>query len=284
MAVSRKLRIAVSVVLGLLAVALTLLYTASVRDEAQATQREAMASYGGDVVRVCVATRDIEPGDAIDESNATVEDWVSSLLPSDAYGSIKEVLGKTATGRIPKRAVLSPLYFAENKHGLDVPEGMVAVSVASDAEHALGGTLERGDEVDVYISKDSIADRLTTAQVLDTSALAQGGGDITWVTLAVRPESVCELLSAASKAMVTLAASNGVVDGADLDGSTVTGETATAGESTGTAAAGSTTAGAAGGDDSEDGSGGDSAAEQTASEAEGDGKDDSKAKDKGEDA
>ncbi len=274
MAVSRKLRIAVSVVLGLLAVALTLLYAASVRDEAQATQREAMASYGGDVVRVCVATRDIEPGDAIDESNATVEDWVSSLLPSDAYGSIKEVLGKTATGRIPKRAVLSPLYFAENKHGLDVPEGMVAVSVASDAEHALGGTLERGDEVDVYISKDAIADRLTTAQVLDTSALAQGGGDITWVTLAVRPESVCELLSAASKAMVTLAASNGVVDDAGLDGSTAAGETATAGES-----AGSTTAGAAGGDDSEGGSVGDSAAEQTASEAEGDGKDDSKAED-----
>lgn len=206
----RKPRIVASVALGLLAVAMTWWYTASVRDEAQAVQREAMASYGGDVVRVCVATRDIEPGDAIDESNVTVEDWVSSLLPSGAYESIKEIVGKTATGRIPKRAVLSPVYFAESEHGLDVPEGMVAVSVASDAEHALGGTLERGDEVDVYVSKDAIANRLASAQVLDTSALAQGGGDITWVTLAVGPESVCELLSAASKAMVTLAASNGV--------------------------------------------------------------------------
>lgn len=214
----RKPRIVVSVVLGLLAVAMTWWYTASVRDEAQAVQREAMASYGGDVVRVCVATRDIEPGDAIDESNVTVEDWVSSLLPSGAYESIKEIVGKTATGRIPKRAVLSPVYFAESEHGLDVPEGMVAVSVASDAEHALGGTLERGDEVDVYVSKDAIANRLASAQVLDTSTLAQGGGDITWVTLAVEPESVCELLSAASRAMVTLAASNGAVAGAQVAG------------------------------------------------------------------
>lgn len=226
----RKPRIVVSVVLGLLAVAMTWWYTASVRDEAQAVQREAMASYGADVVRVCVATRDIEPGDAIDESNVSVEDWVSSLLPSGAYESVKEIVGKTATGRIPKRAVLSPVYFAESEHGLDVPEGMVAVSVASDAEHALGGTLERGDEVDVYVSKDAIANRLATAQVLDTNALAQGGGDITWVTLAVQPKNVCELLSAASKAMVTLAASNGAAvadtQAADAEGDASTEEQA----------------------------------------------------------
>ncbi len=210
----RKTRIIASVLLGLVAAALTCWYTMSVRNEAQEAQREAMASYGGDVVRVCVATRDIEPGEAIDESNVGVEDWVSSLLPSGAYTSVSDIAGKAACSRIPKRAVLSPAYFETSASALDVPAGMVAVSVASDAEHALGGTLERGDTVDIYISKDAITDRLVTAQVLDTSALQAGGGEITWVTLAVEPERVCELLSAASKALVTLAVSNGSTEGA----------------------------------------------------------------------
>ncbi len=210
----RKTRIIASVLLGLAAAVLTCWYTMSVRNEVQEAQREVMASYGGDVVRVCVATRDIEPGEAIDESNVSVEDWVSSLLPSGAYTSVSDIAGTTAYSRIPKRAVLSPAYFEVSASGLDVPAGMVAVSVASDAEHALGGTLERGDTVDIYISKDAITDRLVTAQVLDTSALQAGGGEITWVTLAVEPERVCELLSAASKALVTLAVSNGSAEDA----------------------------------------------------------------------
>mgnify|MGYP000388139028 CR=1 FL=1 len=67
---------------------------------------------------------------------------------------------------------------------VQVPRGTVAISVASDAEHAVGGSLARGDEVDVYVADASVADRLTRAEVLDTSVLADGGGDLSWVTLA----------------------------------------------------------------------------------------------------
>ena len=207
-AVKRKARLLASVAFGLAAATLTFWYTSAVRDEAEAVRREAMVSYGGDVVRVCVATRDIEPGEAIDDSNVAVEDWVSTLLPAGAATSVKEVTGQTAISRIPKRAVISPVYFEAKKSSLEVPDGKVAVSVASDAEHALGGTLERGDTVDVYISKDSISNRLASAQVLDTSALETNGGEVAWVTLAVDPERVNELLAAASRGMVTLAVSN----------------------------------------------------------------------------
>lgn len=202
----RRTRIILSVASGFLAAALTLGYVATVKSEAKAAQQEALESYGGDVTRVCVATRQIEPGDVIDEGNVAVEDWVSSLLPPDAATSISQVAGKVATTRIARRSVVCPMHFESNDDTLDVPSGSVAVSVASDAEHALGGALERGDEVDVYVSKDALADRLCEAQVLDTSALQAGGGDITWVTLAVAPDRVCELLSAASRAPVTLAA------------------------------------------------------------------------------
>lgn len=213
-AVRRKTRIILSVVSGVLAAALTLGYATQMKSEAEKARQDALESYGGDVTRVCVATRQIEPGDVIDEGNVAVEDWVSSLLPPDAATSISQVAGKVATTRIARRSVVCPVHFeSTDNDALDVPAGSVAVSVASDAEHALGGALERGDNVDVYISKDALADRLCAAKVLDTSALQAGGGDITWVTLAVSPDRVCELLSAASRAPVTLAAAGSGVQG-----------------------------------------------------------------------
>lgn len=202
----KKTRVVVSVASGLLAALLTCWYVTSVREEAQVRQREAIESYGGDVTRVCVATRDIEPGELIDDGNVAVEDWISSLLPSDAYTSMEEAAGKTATSRIPKRAVVSAAYFAEMRVGsLEVPDGMVAVSVASDEEHALGGAIKAGDRVDVYASRNSVADLLLSAQVLDTSATRIEGAALSWVTLGVEPERVPELLAATSQGMVTIA-------------------------------------------------------------------------------
>ena len=60
--------------MGLLAAVLTCWYVTSVREEAQVRQRETIESYGGDVTRVCVATRDIEPGERIDDGSVAVED------------------------------------------------------------------------------------------------------------------------------------------------------------------------------------------------------------------
>lgn len=202
--VKRRTRIALSVVSGVAAAIAALLYASSVQAEAQKAQQEALARYGGEVVSVCVATRDIEPGDVMDESCVANEEWIASLLPPDAVTSLDDVLGKTATSSIPRRSVLSPQYFKRDEKAVSVPSGKVAVSVASDAEHAVGGALVRNAVVDVYVSRDAVADRLVRARVLDTSAIANGGGDISWVTLAVDPASVRELLSATTKGMVTL--------------------------------------------------------------------------------
>ena len=211
----KKARVVVSVAMGLLAAVLTCWYVTSVREEAQVRQRETIESYGGDVTRVCVATRDIEPGERIDDGSVAVEDWVSSLLPSDAFTSMEEVAGKTATSRIPKRAVVSAAYFIEKPVGsLEVPDGMVAVSVASDEEHALGGAIKAGDRVDVYASRDSVADLLLSAQVLDTSSERLGGAELSWVTLGVEPERVPELLAVTSQGMVTIATGGAFSSGA----------------------------------------------------------------------
>lgn len=200
----RLTRIALSITSGVAAAAIALLYVSSVRAEVERAQEEARARYGGELASVCVASRDIEPGEVLDEGNVTVEEWVTSLLPAGASTQVAEVAGKTATSRIPKNAVVSPLYLMQDEGGVEVPAGKVAVSVASDEEHSVGGLVSAGDTVDVYVSKDAVADRLTEAQVLDTSTEATGGGQLSWVTLAVKPESVRELLAAVSRGSITL--------------------------------------------------------------------------------
>ncbi len=211
----RKKRLALSALAGFAAAAIALMAIGDVRAEAARTEQEALARYGGDLTAVCVATRGIDPGERIDEGNVEVVEWVSSMLPVDAVTSLKDAVGKTSTSRIPAGAPLSSVYFERRESALEIPQGKVAVSVSSDAEHAVGGVLERGEIVDVYLSRDALADRLAQAEVLNTSTLANGGGDVSWVILAVDPEAVKELLAAASQGTVWL-----VIPNADVEGGT----------------------------------------------------------------
>lgn len=208
----RRTRLMLSALSGVAAAALFMLYASGVRVEAEQERRETIERFGGELVSVCVALRDIEPGEEIDEGNVAVEEWASSLLPADALTSLSASVGKTATSRIPKRAPLSGVYFERREDAASVPKGKVAVSVPSGAERAVGGALERGDSVDVYVTNGSVADRLTSAEVLDTSVLAEGGGDLAWVTLAVDPSAVRELLAATSAGAVSLVAPGDGVD------------------------------------------------------------------------
>lgn len=209
---NRKTRLAISILSGLAAAAIVLLYVSSVRAEAAAAQEEALEKYDDDLVSVCVATRDIDPGEVIDDENTHVEEWLSSMLPADAITSLSDAVGQTATSHIPENSVLSSVYFERDDGSIEVPDGMVAVSVACDDEHAVGGALSEGDWVDVYVSKSGVSDLLCSAQVLDSNALADGGGDLEWVMLAVDSSAVEELLAAISSGTITL-----VVPGSGVD-------------------------------------------------------------------
>lgn len=202
----RGTRVLISLACGVLAAACAFLYASDVRAEAERAHEETLARYGGDTVSVCVATREIEPGETLMEGDVSLEEWVSSMLPRDAETSVRDVAGKTVTSHIPEGAVICSAYFKRDADALDVPSGMVAVSVPADEEHAVGGAILPGDRVDVYVSKDGIADRLCDAQVIDTSARMAGteGADITWVTLALEPERVAEVLAATARGSISL--------------------------------------------------------------------------------
>lgn len=213
----RGVRLAISVASGILALVLASWYGASIRAEAARERQELLAAYGGDVVSVCVATRDVNAGELIDEGDIELAEWVAGFLPADSATSVDEVVGKRATSNIPARAVLCPVYFQERGGALEVPEGMVAVSVPVDSAHAAGGTLAYGDTVDVYLAGTGIADCICRAQVIATSADEASGtsADLSWVTIAVAPDRVSELLAATAKGSINLVVPGSEVKGLD---------------------------------------------------------------------
>ena len=200
----RRKRLLISAMAGIIAAVVSYAAISDARREADRVKREAMEQYGGDLIAVCVASREIEPGEKIDEGNTTVTEWASTLLPAGSIEGLSDAVGRTATARIPAHAPLAEAYFKHEEGAVDVPRGMVAVSVASDCEHAVGGAIERGERVDVYAQGDALADKLASAKVIDSNVLSAGGGDVQWVTLAIRPSEVRELLAATSRGMVTL--------------------------------------------------------------------------------
>lgn len=141
---NKSKRIAISLVAGVLAAALCMVYGSSIRSQAEQAQAETLAKYGGDRVEVCVAARDIDAGETLDETNVITQEWLASLLPRDAATELRQVRGDVTTSRIPKNAVICDVYTKAESHTLEVPKGKVAVSVAVDAEHSVGGRHGRG--------------------------------------------------------------------------------------------------------------------------------------------
>ena len=203
---NKSKRIAISLATGVLAAALCMAYGSSIRSQADQAQAETLAKYGGDRVKVCVAARDIDAGETLDETNVITQEWLTSLLPRDAATELRQVRGDVTTSRIPKNAVVCDVYTKAENHTLEVPKDKVAVSVAVDAEHSVGGATGVGNYVDVYVQKDGVTDRLCGARVIDTSEEAGTSreGKIEWVTLAADPDDVKELLGASGKGTISL--------------------------------------------------------------------------------
>ena len=203
----RGVRLLASALCGVAACVIAYVAVTSAESEAQAARNEALAAYGGDVVPVCVATRELEAGDELDASCVETRDWAVELLPEGALTSLGAARGRKVAERVPKGAVISEAYFAVERGALEVPDGAVAVSLPLQPAYALGGAFSAGDEVDVYVTSDGVVNRLAEGcRVLDANTFStDGSGSLEWATLAVAPEAVGELLAASARGTVALA-------------------------------------------------------------------------------
>lgn len=214
----QRTRLLLSALCGLGACLAAFAGISSVRSEAHAAEERVLAEYGGERVSVCVATRSIPSGDTIRDGDVEVREWASSLLPEGARTSLEEVVGEQAASSIPSGVVVADAYFERADDALDVPSGLVAVSVPSQSQLAIGGALKRGDRVDVYVSDSGVTELLISgAQVVDLSTAGEdAGGSLDWVTIAVEPERVVDVLSASAQGSISLTLPG---EGAGADGS-----------------------------------------------------------------
>ena len=179
------------------------LFMASVQGQADSARAEALARYGGEQVEVCVATRDVAAGERLELSAVETRLWVADLLPEDAVRSSGDAVGKIATSSILKGEVISAKRFENARDSLEVPQGKQAVSVPVKAVQAVGGAVRPGMSVDLYSSGDSSTAAIAMGVVvLDTSVADAGSlvsSDSGWITLAVNPEDVQQIIAASNK-------------------------------------------------------------------------------------
>ena len=191
---------------GVLAALCVFAYTATIKSEASMARAAAIQQYGGERVPVLVATKTIPIGGTVDESNATVQEWLVDFLPQgQAAQSHEQLEGLVAQSEIRVNEPILLERVGDGSSRITVPDGLAAASVASDDVLAVGGAIRAGSVVDVYVEAASgeitmIGERIL---VLETSTPDDAGDkQISWVTLAVTPSSVSELISASARGTI----------------------------------------------------------------------------------
>ena len=190
----------ICIVAGVVCAICVFLYTQTVRTSAEASRMEAMSRYGGEQIEVCVAKRDIAAGETVDSSCFEIKMWLADLLPQNAARTGNEVLGKQATSSILSGEVISTKRFQDLAVSLEVPAGLSAVSVPAKDVSAVGGALKAGMHIDVYATGNTsttlIAHNVLLLATSSSFNENSSSSSVTWVTLAVSPDKVQELVAA----------------------------------------------------------------------------------------
>ena len=79
---SRRTTIA-GIACGLVCALSVFAYTQSVNDQAEQARADMLASYGGEQVEVCVATRDLAAGEIVPSDAVAMRSWIADFLPGD---------------------------------------------------------------------------------------------------------------------------------------------------------------------------------------------------------
>lgn len=176
------------------------LYIAGVDEQAKAAQAEMLARYGGEQVEVCVARRDIAAGEMLADSDIETKTWIAALLPADAISVRGDAVGKQVGSTILAGEVISSKRFGFETADIEVPDGMSAISVPAKDVQAVGGALKAGMRCDVYaIGANATSKLASSVLVLTTSSTDDSASSRStmWVTLAIEPSRVEEMVSAA---------------------------------------------------------------------------------------
>jgi pilus assembly protein CpaB len=220
-------RLILALICGIAAAVAIVWYAADVRAEATRAREEALVSYGGEQVEVYTALRDIAVGEMLSSENVSPRTWLSDLLPAGALGNQDEVLGQTATVALMKNEPVLAEKLGTLAGPVSVPEGLCAVSIPSEDVLAVGGAIQAGSFVTVYAADATVVELIAEeVLILETSngARALSGeasglfgstaarSQLSWVTLAVEPDTAQELIAASRSRDLHLVLPGGGLD------------------------------------------------------------------------
>jgi len=226
---SLKFRIVFASACAVLAALLGLSYADAVKAEAQQERNEAIARYGGDVVGVAVATRQLKAGDEIQEGDLEMRDWVLDLVPEGALTSTDDLVGKRVSFPVAKNAVLTGDCFQEEGAALEVPEGLVGVTIPWSQKLGVTASTSAGTRLVAYEVGKSGSEQIgDSVVVLSRVSAGQGATDAKTVSLAVKGGDVDRILSAAAAGTLSLVQPAEGVKTEDLGSTKVTTSEATA--------------------------------------------------------
>ena len=197
---SRRFKIVLSGAFAVLAVVLCLAYGESVRAEEETRRQETLTRYGGEVVSLVVATTELDEGQVVSAGDVTRRDWVSDLVPEGAVTDLDEVVGKKVTVAVASGAPVTQLNFRETGASVDVPSGMIAVSIPMAEKLGVGDGVATGDRLVAYRVADGAATVLAQEVVVlsipeGTRTLASGNQAM---TVALGPDDVSSVLAAST--------------------------------------------------------------------------------------
>ncbi len=202
----QRKQILIAVACGVIAVLCVFAYTATIKSEASMARAAALQKYGGERTRTLVATTTIPIGGVIDETNTSVQEWLVDLLPQgQAAQSYDQTQGLVAQVEIRKNEPVLLERIGNGSSRITVPDGLSAASVSSDDVLAVGGAIRAGSVVDVYVETSGGEIKMIGEHilVLETSTPENAADkQISWVTLAVKPSSVSELIAASAKGTI----------------------------------------------------------------------------------
>ena len=190
----------ISIISAIVCCIAVLLFMQALQADANAKRLEAMELYGSEQVDVLVASTDIMPGSTLGASNTVIQKWAAELVPEKSLRSSKDVDGMRLSSAIYAGEIVNENRFAHDKGSLSTPSGYSAISIEVKDVEAVGGKIAPGATVDVWATGSSGTALLGEGiQVLETNVAdsdESNAATIEWVSLAVKTDSVQEMISA----------------------------------------------------------------------------------------
>lgn len=205
---SRKVRILLSLLCFVAAFGCAVAYGDGIRKEEQHLRGQTLARFGGDVVQLVVTTHDLEPGTTVAPTDVALVDWIAELAPTSAFTSIDEVVGKSITAGAAKNTLLSSFNFEDEADFLEVPEGMVAISVPLSERLMLPTELKPRTSVCAWVTGKQgstlLSAHVVVLKIPESNTKGSSSRQQKTLTLAVEPAQVGKLLDASSASQLRL--------------------------------------------------------------------------------